>query len=132
MSALPFEADGPARLGGIGLVLIADPALFRRNVRLNPQSQIRLKGGIEIRARWLPSDAESSLGDLLGAIIIVPHARLGPIDKVLIEQRCVEETRLEPVGLYELVLQENIDNPRSHRTPRHQTTNHSIPGFQRR
>src|SRR5216683_1295383 len=60
--------------------------------------------------RRLPSDAEPSLGDLLGAVVVVPHACLGPIDKILIEQRCVQEIPGEFVGLHQLVLQEYIDD----------------------
>jgi hypothetical protein len=60
--------------------------------------------------RRLPSDTEPSLGDLFGAVVVVPHACLGPIDKILVEQRCVQEIPGEFVGHHELVLQEYIDD----------------------
>jgi hypothetical protein len=60
--------------------------------------------------RQSPSDAEPSLGDLLGAVVVVAHACLRPIDKILIEQRCVQEIPGEFVGFHQLVLQEYIDD----------------------
>jgi hypothetical protein len=47
---------------------------------------------------------------LFSAVVVVPHACLGPIDKILIEQRCVQEIPGELVGLHQLVLQEYIDD----------------------
>ena len=47
---------------------------------------------------------------MLGAVVVVPHACLGPIDKVLVEQRCVQEIPGEFVGFHQLVLQEYIDD----------------------
>jgi hypothetical protein len=53
---------------------------------------------------------------LLGAVVVVPHACLGPIDKILIEQRCVWKIPGELVRLHQLVLQEYIDNLCIHRS----------------